>query len=216
MVICLERGAVAHSPTDATATHRFFASVKSRLVLPLWYRLTRVVPDKGPLNGCVLALEMASPGNQHCANCIGTLSFPIRRHPQRSGTRIVIRDTIKGGVRNVTRSHAHRLAWMLRDKRPTSCARSAPAVDWGIPACTRLRRNFPGRLRLSLSGSEGGPTSRPPSIAAFIRDSERRPCQPRIPSRSASNILMACAAYSAHLSKIDRIVHKVGSGKSIP
>jgi len=28
------------------------ASVKSRLVLPFWYRLTRVVPDKGPLNGC--------------------------------------------------------------------------------------------------------------------------------------------------------------------
>ena len=29
------------------------ASVKSRLVSPFWYRLTRVVPDKGPLNGCV-------------------------------------------------------------------------------------------------------------------------------------------------------------------
>jgi len=29
------------------------ATVKSRLVLPFWYRLTRVVPDKGPLNGCV-------------------------------------------------------------------------------------------------------------------------------------------------------------------
>ena len=29
-----------------------FASVKSTLVLPFWYRLTRVVPDKGPLNGC--------------------------------------------------------------------------------------------------------------------------------------------------------------------
>ena len=26
------------------------ASVKSRLVSPFWYRLTRVVPDKGPLN----------------------------------------------------------------------------------------------------------------------------------------------------------------------
>jgi len=25
----------------------------------------------------ILALEMACPGNQHCANCIGTLSFPI-------------------------------------------------------------------------------------------------------------------------------------------
>ena len=28
------------------------ASIKSRLVLPFWYRLTRVVPEKGPLNGC--------------------------------------------------------------------------------------------------------------------------------------------------------------------
>ena len=29
------------------------ATVKSRLVLPFWYRLTRVVPEKGPLNGGV-------------------------------------------------------------------------------------------------------------------------------------------------------------------
>ena len=29
------------------------ASVKSRLFLLYWYRLTRVVPDKEPLNGCV-------------------------------------------------------------------------------------------------------------------------------------------------------------------
>jgi len=29
------------------------ASIKSRLVLPFWYQLTRVVPDKRPLNGCV-------------------------------------------------------------------------------------------------------------------------------------------------------------------
>jgi len=29
------------------------ASVKSRSVLPCWYRLTQVIPDKGPLNGCV-------------------------------------------------------------------------------------------------------------------------------------------------------------------
>ena len=29
------------------------ASVKSRPVLPFWYRLTWVVPEKGPLNGCV-------------------------------------------------------------------------------------------------------------------------------------------------------------------
>ena len=31
-------------------------SVKSRLVLPFWCRLTWVVPEKGPLNGCVCHL----------------------------------------------------------------------------------------------------------------------------------------------------------------
>jgi len=30
------------------------ASVKCKLVLPFWYRLTRVVQDKGLLNRCVL------------------------------------------------------------------------------------------------------------------------------------------------------------------
>ena len=30
------------------------ASVKSRLVSPFWYRLTWVIPEKWPLNGCVL------------------------------------------------------------------------------------------------------------------------------------------------------------------
>jgi len=32
------------------------ASVKSRSVLLFWYRLTRVVPEKGLLNGCVCVL----------------------------------------------------------------------------------------------------------------------------------------------------------------
>ena len=44
---------LAYGPADATATHLSLASVKSRLVLPFWYWLTRVVPEKGPLNGCV-------------------------------------------------------------------------------------------------------------------------------------------------------------------
>ena len=34
------------------------ASVKSRLVLPSWYRLTWVVLEKGPLNGCVWILKI--------------------------------------------------------------------------------------------------------------------------------------------------------------
>ena len=39
------------------------ASLKSRLFLPLWYWLTRVVPDKGPLNGCVYLI-----GSPHMRN----------------------------------------------------------------------------------------------------------------------------------------------------
>ena len=34
------------------------APVKSRLVLPFWYRLTRVVLDEGLLNGCVCAVDI--------------------------------------------------------------------------------------------------------------------------------------------------------------
>ena len=36
------------------------ASVKSRLVLPFWYRPIWVVPEKGPLNGCMYVSCMYS------------------------------------------------------------------------------------------------------------------------------------------------------------
>ena len=43
---------LAYGPADASATLSL-APVKSRLVSPFWYRLTRVVLDRRPLNGCV-------------------------------------------------------------------------------------------------------------------------------------------------------------------
>ena len=55
-----------HSPS--------LASVKSRLVLPFWYWLTRVVLEKGPLNGCVCVLTVCCwvvegrPQAQHLHN----------------------------------------------------------------------------------------------------------------------------------------------------
>jgi len=53
VVICLERGTDVHvaqlMPLPLSLS---LASVKSRLVLPFWYRLTWVVPEKGPLNVC--------------------------------------------------------------------------------------------------------------------------------------------------------------------
>ena len=60
MVICLEQGADLHV---AQLMPLPLASVKSRLVLPFWYRLTRVVSDKGPLNGCVRVYVCVSGQN---------------------------------------------------------------------------------------------------------------------------------------------------------
>jgi len=53
VVICLERGADLHTAqlTPLPLTASCFSKIQ--MVLPFWYRLTRVVPDKGPLNGCV-------------------------------------------------------------------------------------------------------------------------------------------------------------------
>jgi len=45
---------LAYGPADASSTH-CLASVKSRLFLLLWYRLTQVVLEKGPSNVCVCA-----------------------------------------------------------------------------------------------------------------------------------------------------------------
>ena len=57
MVICLERGADLHMtqlmPLPPTVLLTVSCFSKSRLVFPFWYRLTQVVPDKGPLDGCV-------------------------------------------------------------------------------------------------------------------------------------------------------------------
>ena len=57
MVICVERSADLQM---ARLMPLSLAAVKSRLVLPFWYRLTRVVLDKGLLNGCVCVVFLTS------------------------------------------------------------------------------------------------------------------------------------------------------------
>ena len=56
MIICLERGAdclhmVQLMPLNPK-TPSSLASLKSRLVLPFWYRFTQAVLENRPLNGC--------------------------------------------------------------------------------------------------------------------------------------------------------------------
>ena len=58
VVICLQRDVDLHMAQLMPLPLTVSCSVKSRLVLPFWYQLTRVVPEKGPINGCVCALTM--------------------------------------------------------------------------------------------------------------------------------------------------------------
>ena len=58
VVICLEQGEDLQMAQLMHCHSLSLASVKSRLVLPFWYRLTWVVPDKWPLNGCVCVIKV--------------------------------------------------------------------------------------------------------------------------------------------------------------
>jgi len=56
LVICLKRGADCLHMVQLMPLHpktlQYLASLKSKLVLPFWYRLTQVVLEKRPINGC--------------------------------------------------------------------------------------------------------------------------------------------------------------------
>ena len=60
MVICLERGADMHTAQLMPLPLTVSCFSKTRLVLPFWYRLTRVVPGKGPLNVCSVVVVGAA------------------------------------------------------------------------------------------------------------------------------------------------------------
>ena len=63
------------------------ASVKSRLVLPFWYRPTRVVLEKGLLNGCV-CMSMVTAADDASGECIQQCWFrPRRRRLHRPSSR---------------------------------------------------------------------------------------------------------------------------------
>ena len=53
MALCLEQGADLHMAQLMPLPLTVSCFSKSRLVLPFWYWLTQVVPEKGPLNGCM-------------------------------------------------------------------------------------------------------------------------------------------------------------------
>ena len=65
MVICLERGADLHTAQLMPLPLTVSCFSKTRSVLPFWYRLTRVVPGKGPLNVCSVVVAGAATAATH-------------------------------------------------------------------------------------------------------------------------------------------------------
>jgi len=66
MVICLERDADLHMAQLKPLPLTVSCFSKIQIVLPFWYRLTRAVLEKGPLNGVCVCVS-ANPVN-HVAN----------------------------------------------------------------------------------------------------------------------------------------------------
>ena len=58
MVICLGQGADLHTAKLMPLPLTVLASVKSTLILPFWYWLTVVVPEKGTLNVCSVVSKL--------------------------------------------------------------------------------------------------------------------------------------------------------------
>jgi len=80
VVICLEQGADLHlaqlMPLPLTVSQ---PPVKSRLVPHFWYRLTWVVREKGPLNGCVCVCVCVFRGDVRVGGKCSTIGRPVGR-----------------------------------------------------------------------------------------------------------------------------------------
>jgi len=61
VVICLERGADLHMAQRMPLLLTVSCFSKIQIGLPFWYRLTRVVVDKGPLNGLCVCVYSHCP-----------------------------------------------------------------------------------------------------------------------------------------------------------
>ena len=152
-----------HSPS--------LASVKSRLVLPFWYRLTRVVPDKGPLIGCV---------------CVCVLQQLVCHCSARACVRVCVRQT-SSATAQFTRGSwsALRSGWKVtaamscsgrRDSwrcRAGSCARcSRPSTTCSPRTSTTSSRSWTG-----ASARAGGAATRGSHVStSHDDDTDQRRC----------------------------------------
>ena len=128
------------------------ASVKSRLVLPFWYRLTRVVPEKGPLNRCVCVCMCVSTVTRSwilSVICVTCRVWRMRRHRCCCKCSLRVRDQAVP-VKSRFRPRDHRL---LPHCLSMTCIVSMNRHELCWPINWQLNRGMLGQQSLPLTFS---------------------------------------------------------------
>ena len=146
------------------------ASVKFRLVLPFWYRLTRVVPEKGPLNVCVCV-------RMPVRVCVFTFSLRILSLLARMLMCIVtgcrLTDNLPCSTKFVLKNneeqheHGYRLGAVINDKVLTHFSLLHPACrNWVMMCCCGY---LSGAIcRLFAYGPADATLFRKPTISCIV------------------------------------------------
>ena len=112
------------------------AWVKSRLVLPFWYRPTRVVPERGPLNGCVCVLVSTVSTHYYSLSHRIASQAPYRWHGAVAPWLLKRRRPRAEDA--VQTPLAGNSCWWrpMTTMTPTDCNMTQRRTLWGIKKCT--------------------------------------------------------------------------------
>jgi len=75
VVICLEQGADLHTAWLMPLPLTVSCFSKIQIGFPFWYRLTWILPDKGPLNVCVLVKMIGVFAVRRCVLQVTQMQF---------------------------------------------------------------------------------------------------------------------------------------------
>ena len=118
------------------------ASVKSRLVLPFWYRLTRVVPEKGLLNGRVCEWM-----NVACAG-----DWQLSAYMDSWGQKVQVRVGISIRMCESRHGSAYRYNYIFRVNLATGRRYThTHTLDGPFSGCTQVSRYQKGKTNLDFT-----------------------------------------------------------------
>ena len=114
VVICLERGAdLQMFQLKPLRPHCLFSKIQ--IGLPFWYWLTRVVPEKGPLNGCVCVFLLTITANDKLLRILTGSLFHIEKGAAKLKPQLPIMVETAASKKNNTRVSNMMLVGQVND-----------------------------------------------------------------------------------------------------